>query len=140
MADSWYNLCVVSKCRPKVGGPPIDFVKHELQIKSDHTIVDWNQFCRDVAVAYFHNNPVQLGGPGRIVEIDESLFARRKYNRSRIVPEQWVFGGYEAATKEGFLVPMARRDAATLLPIIRQWIRPGTTIRSDMWAAYNALG
>ena len=73
-----------------------------------------------------HNNPVQLGGPGSIVEIHESLFAGRKYNRGRIVPEQWVFGGYEADTKEEFLVTVSRRDAA--MPIIREWVRPGTNV------------
>ena len=34
----------------------------------------------------------------------------------QIVPEQWVFCEYEAATKE-----VLRLDAATLLPITRQW-------------------
>ena len=62
-----------------------------------------NQYCRDIAVSHFINNPVQIGGPGHIVEIDESLFSRRKYNRGRIVPEKWIFGKYDPATKEGFL-------------------------------------
>ena len=43
----------------------------------------------------------------------------------RIVPEQWVFGEYEAATKE------------VMLPITRQWFRLGTiTLWSNMWMAY----
>ena len=72
---------------------------HELDIGGCATIVDWKQFCRDVTVEYFLNNPFQLGVIGSIVEINESIFTRRKYNRGRLQPEQWVFGGYEAATK-----------------------------------------
>lgn len=48
----------------------------ELGIAS-HTVVDWKQFLRDVAVFYFTNHPEQIGGPGVVVEIDESLFCRR---------------------------------------------------------------
>ena len=44
--------------------------QHELQIRSEHSIVDWNQYCRDIAISHFINNPVQIGGPGHIVEID----------------------------------------------------------------------
>ena len=36
------------------------------------TIVDWFNFHRDVCAQYFIDNPVMLGGPGKIVEIDES--------------------------------------------------------------------
>ena len=111
----------------------------DLEIGSNKTVVDWNQFCRDIAVTYFLNNRVQLGGPGSIVEIDESLFSRRKYNRGRIVENQWIFDAYDIATKEELLIPVAHRDAATLLPIIIQWIRPETEICSDMWAAYRGL-
>ena len=57
----------------------------------------------------------------------------------RLVPQQRIFGGYEPETKKGFLVPVANCDTATLFPIIRQYIRPGSIFWSDMWAAYNNL-
>ena len=87
-------------------------------------------------------NPVVVGGPGIVVEIDESLFCRRKYNVGRLVREQWVFGGIEVGTpdKKAFLVAVPRRDAATLLPIITRYVAPGSTIISDCWRAYNTLG
>ena len=44
----------------------------------------------------------QLGGPGVIVEIDESLVARAKYHRGRNVPQQWIFGMIEPATGKFF--------------------------------------
>ena len=65
---------------------------------STHTTVDWKQFFRDVSVEYFINHPEQIGGQGVIVEIDESLFARRKNNVGRI-RQMWVMGGYEPARK-----------------------------------------
>ncbi|XP_065665553.1 uncharacterized protein LOC136086979 [Hydra vulgaris] len=102
------------ECAGKSRGLSVKDIQKALKIGSNKTVADWNQFCRDIAVTYFQNNHVQLGGPGSLVEIDESLFSRRKYNR-------------------------VHHDAATLLPIIRQWIRPGTEIWSDMWAAYRGL-
>ena len=35
-------------------------VKHELRISSDHSVVDWNQFCRDIYVLYFINSPEHI--------------------------------------------------------------------------------
>ena len=35
---------------------------------------------------------------------------------------------------------VARRDEATLLPLTQQFVRPGSTVYSNAWAAYNNLG
>ena len=82
---------------------------------------------------------MRLGGVGQVVEIDECLLVRRKANVGHLVREQWVFGGYDITTKSGFMVPVDTRDANTLLPVIQQYILPGTLIMSDLWAAYNTL-
>ena len=86
-----------------------------------------------------------LGGPGRIiVQIDESLFYHKyKHHRGRPpVAETWVFGMVDCSTSPatGFVQIVERRNAATLLPIIHQHIRPGTMVYSDEWRAYNQVG
>lgn len=83
---------------------------------------------------------ILLLGTGHIVEIDESCFGKRKYNRGRVLnSQQWVFGGIDVITKKCFLVPVDKRDTRTLLPIIRKYILPGSIIHSDQWRAYQAL-
>ena len=81
-----------------------------MNIGSQHSAFDWNQFSRDVCVSYFINHPEPIGEPGRIVEIDESLFSKINYEVGRLIPQQWIFDGYELGTKKGFL-----------MPIIHQW-------------------
>ena len=103
------------------------------------TAVDWYNFIRDVCAQYFIDHPAIIGGPGVKVEIDESKFGKRKYNRGRQVEGHWVFGGTERITGECFLVEVDRRDAATLLPLIQQHIRRGSIIYSDEWKAYSRI-
>ncbi|XP_019862099.1 PREDICTED: uncharacterized protein LOC109590640 [Amphimedon queenslandica] len=106
---------------------------------SEHTIVDWFNFLRDICADYFLSNPTVIGGPGSVIEIDKSKFGKRKYNRGRYVDGHWVFGGIERGTSNCFMVAVADRSAATLLPIIYKYVRPGSTIISDQWRAYSSL-
>ena len=107
---------------------------------SRQCIVDWRQFCRDVAVDYFEQNPKVLGGPGKTVEIDENVVTKRKYQRGRLVgADYWFFGMVERESGDVVLVHVERRDAATLIPLIQKYILPGSTIISDLWKAYGVL-
>lgn len=36
-----------------------------------------------------------MGGEEKVVEIDESKFWKRKFNRGHYVQDQWVFGEYK---------------------------------------------
>ena len=71
-----------------------------------------------------------------VVEIDESKFFRRKYNRGMWRPGHWVFGAIERHTGRCCLVEVPDRRKETLTPIIERWILPGTRIISDGWASY----
>lgn len=77
-----------------------------------------------------------IGGPGRIVEIDEAKFGRRKYHRGRFIEGQWLFGGIERGTKKLFYEQVPCRNEETLVALGEAWILPGTTIISDLWKAY----
>ncbi|KCZ78426.1 hypothetical protein H311_00547, partial [Anncaliia algerae PRA109] len=106
---------------------------------AEHTFVKFKSSLREVCAIYFIRNPVLLGGPGRVVQIDESLFVRRKNNSGRMPNINWVFGGIDCLSKECFLLPVAQRNACTLIPIIRTYIRPGSIIMSDLWKAYDTV-
>ena len=51
----------------------------------------------------------------------------------------WVFGGIEQESKKCFLKIVEDRSAATLIPIIKRYVKPGSVILSDCWKAYSSL-
>ena len=65
-----------------------------------HSIQTWYNFYRDIMTKSLLQAPIQLGGPGTIVEIDESkLGHKRKYNVGRMRPNSpWVFGLIQRGT------------------------------------------
>ena len=119
---------------------------HETVVKCLHwaraTSVDWRSFCSEVTISWL-NNQEPIGGPDVIVEIDETFFVKAKYNRGRQLRQIWLFGGIERVSKRKFIVPLHQegqdRSARTLIPLIKKYIRPGSVIISDGWAAYNSV-
>ena len=110
---------------------------------SSKTVGVYFRFLRELVIEDLQQCPDQemIGGPGVIVEIDESKFAKRKYNRGhRVGDKSWVFGGIERTDEQRFFaVVVEKRDAATLLPLIQKYIHPQSTIISDCWSAYNSI-
>jgi len=106
---------------------------------SSATVVEWSSFCREVCIFLVWQQSVVLGGPGIVVEIYEAKFGKQKYNRGRWLDGQRVFGGLEHGSKNCFLVCMPSCRSDVLLDVIKQWIRPGTTVVSDCWKAYDCL-
>ena len=96
-------------------------------------VSQWYAFLREKCSNSLINSPnYMFGGPGVVVQIDESLVARRKYV-GRVVQPQWIFGLYDTSTKLGHIELVDDRSANTLIPLIQKFIRPGTTIYSYQW-------
>ena len=74
----------------------LETTANELSIDKN-TVTKWFKFCCEIATFYFCelDNNAQIGGPGTIVEIDECLLAKRKYNKGRAMEKVWVFGGIQ---------------------------------------------
>ena len=130
---------------------------------TEMTAIQCYQYLRDICSWRLTNvdSPLLLGGQGVVVQIDESLFRHKPKVKNRLCiifsttwivllqhhrgrpprSEQWVFGMVDTTTTPalGVMELVPRRDAATLLPIINQHVRPGTIIWSDEWAAYRRV-
>lgn len=123
-----------------IGNASLKLIGNECEINSPHTLTSWSSFCREILFDKMNKNKTPIGGPGKIVEIDESEFGKRRYHRGDRVEGQWVFGGVERDSGVCFMNLVEKRDKYTLLQVIKDWILPGTTIMSDCWKAYNCLG
>ena len=110
-------------------------IQYELGMSSA-SAVDWDSFCREICEITMLENSEMVGGKGKVVQIDESKFGKRKYHRGHRVEGQWVFGGIESDSRKCFMAIVEQRDEATILPIIQKWIKPGSIIVSDCWKGY----
>ena len=101
------------------------------------------QWMRDVCSTKLKQHPIKLGGPGVVVQINESLYRHKPKNHwgRATQNEVWVFGLVDTSHMPalGYMQIVPQRDAATLLPIVQAHTLPGTIIHSDEWAAYRRV-
>ncbi|RMZ93697.1 ISXO2-like domain-containing [Brachionus plicatilis] len=98
---------------------------------------------RQVCSIGIDKDNIKLGGNGKIVEIDESLYARVKHNKGKDLKraQVWVFGLVERNDHDSkcFMIIVPDREATTLLNIIYSKCMPGSIIYSDCWSSYSKI-
>ena len=66
------------------------------------TITDYMAFVRQMLSDSINETELEIGGEGIEVEVDESKFAKRKYNKGHSVGnKEWVIGGIEKYLRPG---------------------------------------
>lgn len=118
--------------------PRVHFICRDLGL-STATVTDWMSFIREVFDHWAFSHSQQIGGRGCIVEVDEAKIGKRKYNRGRYLEGQWVVGDIQRGTTNFFLVAVEDRTSETLTRIIKEYVKPGSTIYTDFWKAYDKL-
>uniref|UniRef100_A0A0L8HG56 Uncharacterized protein n=1 Tax=Octopus bimaculoides TaxID=37653 RepID=A0A0L8HG56_OCTBM len=100
------------------------------------TTVNWRLFCSKVTEKWLHSQD-PIDGNSIEVELDEILLVHQKYRRGSN-SEPSLIDGIDQTSKRCFVVSLVN-NKATLVPLIQAYIKPGSGIYSDSWAAYNEL-
>ncbi|KAF8765222.1 hypothetical protein HNY73_023209 [Argiope bruennichi] len=117
-----------------------NMLMNEVNGRSNKTVANWSNFCREVCMDVCVKKSEMIGCPGIVVEIDESKFGIREYNRGRRVNGKWVFSEIERGSRKCFWGVVEDRPKETLLEVIKRKLLPGTTITSDYCKSYDCLG
>jgi transposase-like protein len=109
-----------------------------------HLVSKWYRNSRQAMATEEYFRETLLGGPGRVVEVDEAVFRKRKYNRGRRKKVIWILGFAERSVGEEekcrvIYKVVKDRSAATLLPLIEKFIKPQTLIITDEWKSYHGI-
>lgn len=113
-----------------------DFLVYQTAINKP-SVLDWCNYCRELCLTYLLKQSQPLGGPNTIIEIDESKFDGCNGHR---LSGQWIFSGIQQQSNwTCFIFPVGeKKDGASLIEIIEQWVKPGTTLLCN-WKPFERL-
>ena len=106
------------------------------------TVQRWYKKLNNMFLAKInYERPLKIGGPGKIIEFDETLLMKPKYNCGRILRGQkLVVCIVEHGNRENFLIfCVPHRSRKFLIPLFENYILPGSTVMTDDWGAYRRL-
>lgn len=107
---------------------------------SQKTVVAFFKHFRTLVSSSLKEDAQVIGGPGVIVEVDETKLGKRKYNRGHRVDGVWVVAGVErTGNRKVFLIAVENRNSQTLTEIIRKYVAPGSVVHTDLWRGYSRL-
>jgi transposase-like protein len=107
---------------------------------SSKTVTAFYNHFRKLVATTLDEEDQTIGGPGVIVEVDETKLGKRKYNRGHGVEGAWILVGVERTEDQKvFLKHIEDRTANTLLEEIKAHVAPGSIIYIDKWKAYDRI-
>ena len=111
---------------------------------SERTLCSFNAKMNAFASIVITKHHGKIGGPLRIVEIDEALLHRRKSHLGRQKEQGWVLGGVERPLSSTeipgvFLASCPVRSRERLEELILDNVEIGSIIITDCFGSYNRL-
>jgi transposase-like protein len=100
---------------------------------SEPTVIDWLNLIREVCSWKLLQLDQKIGGVGHVVQVDESIIYKAKYHigHALYARQKWIIGFYDLETRIGFARFLEDRSGPTLLSLIQEHVRPGSTICTD---------
>ena len=147
--NSWFEHShlalqdIMNICKLFVENHSLKSIATKSGISYSNTAVDWASYIRELLKEFWTHNLSEVQLPSDdIIEVDESFFGRRqKYMRglNKTEIKIWVVGLISRKNNQMVMYPVDKRDASTLLWIIKRHCPIGSTIFTDGWAGYQGL-
>jgi transposase-like protein len=107
---------------------------------TDEVLADYFSYFMQLISTSLNEEDTRIGGPGIIVEIDETKLGKRKYNRSHHVGGAWAVCGVERTEQRKlFCVHVDKRDTETLEAVIKKHVHEESIVYTDLWRGYSNI-
>lgn len=120
--------------------PPPMLTRLMFELNMTHmTAIKWTQTIREVfAYWYTHSMANKIGGPGHVVEIDETKLCKIHIEHNG-VRHVWAIGCIDRTTHDVRVQVLPDRREITLTGMVRRHVCVDSIVHTDGWLGYSAL-